>query len=228
SAAAMGVGVCTTSFSGFLCTTNMYAAGQFRILQRRLQLSCANNNWKGVNSDDDDDSYTKLTIASTYAVLRDCVKQHQALILYMERVENLFSTIMLAQTLGSVLEICFSGFQILLGVETSILRTTLSAQFLVAAMVQLLLFSYSSHEIIIESQEIAEAAYRATWYGLPCTNEGRTYRQCLLIIIARARKPCILTVGKFTPMSLDTFTSVFNTSISYFTILRQMNEGSEE
>lgn len=116
SAAAMGVGVCTTSFSGFLCTTNMYAAGQFRILQRRLQLSCANNNLKGVNSDDDDDdSFTKLTIASsTYAVLRDCVKQHQALILYMERVENLFSTIMLAQTLGSVLEICFSGFQILL------------------------------------------------------------------------------------------------------------------
>ncbi|KAK0072836.1 hypothetical protein PV326_014074, partial [Microctonus aethiopoides] len=113
SAAAMGVGVCTTSFSGFLCTTNMYAAGQFRILQRRLQLSCANNNWKGVDSDADD-SHTKLTIASTYAVLRDCIKQHQALILYMERVENLFSTIMLAQTLGSVLEICFSGFQILL------------------------------------------------------------------------------------------------------------------
>ncbi|KAK0073397.1 hypothetical protein PV326_013468, partial [Microctonus aethiopoides] len=113
SAAAMGVGVCTTSFSGFLCTTNMYAAGQFRILQRRLQLSCANNNWKGVNSDDDD-SHSKLTISSTYAVLRECVKQHQALILYMERVENLFSTIMLVQTLGSVLEICFCGFQILL------------------------------------------------------------------------------------------------------------------
>ncbi|KAK0161465.1 hypothetical protein PV327_009932 [Microctonus hyperodae] len=108
----MGVGICTTSFSGFLCTTNLYAAGQFRILQRRIQLSCANTNWKGASSDEN--SYTKSTIASTYAVLRDCVQQHQALILYMERVENLFSTIMLAQTLGSVLEICFSGFQILL------------------------------------------------------------------------------------------------------------------
>nr|AQN78435.1 olfactory receptor 33 [Meteorus pulchricornis] len=281
SAAAMGVGICTTSFAGFLCTTNLYAAAQFKILQRKIEMTCYNNatgivrteysarnnspsaDWWTLNpviglDKTDQTNFAKdigknenfylsrLEVANkknitadnarfenknkeTFALLRDCIIQHQRLIHYMERVENLFSTIMLAQALGSILEICFSGFQILLGVGNSIMRTTLSVQFLIAAMVQLLLFSWSSHEIIIESQEIAEAAYRACWYGLEYTDEGKAFRQSLLIIIARARKPCILTVGKFAPMSLDTFTSVFNTSISYFTILRQVNEeGMEE
>nr|AQN78437.1 olfactory receptor 35 [Meteorus pulchricornis] len=275
SASALSVGICTTGFGGFLCAMNLYTAGQFKILQCKLEITCAmgrtkfsqvqsrpdressSHDWlrwslfsdviskdytdliKDVDENQKSD-YTQFSLYNVksvgadesnekknapYILLRECIQQHQLLIHYMEKVENLFSGIMLAQTLGAVLELCFAGFQILLGVGTSKLRTALSIQFLLGSTVLLLFFSWSSHEIIIQSQEIAEAAYRASWYGLGFTDEGRAFRQSLLIIIARARKPCILTVGKFAPMSLNTFTSVFNTSLSYFTILRQVNEG---
>nr|AQN78433.1 olfactory receptor 31 [Meteorus pulchricornis] len=256
----MSVGLCTTGFAGFLCTTNLYTAGQFKILQRKLELACSNgeavlshaqtktnlieypSKWwlreqiasnsitKDVSqtlridanfSIDDNRADTEGDVQ--YNMLKNCIKEHQLLLEYMEKVENLSSAVMLAQALGSILKICFSGFQILLVGGTSILRTILSIQFVVGTLFLFFMFSWSSHEIIIESQALAEAVYRTSWYSLPYTTGGKACRQSLLIIIARAHKPCILTVGKFAPMSLRTFVSVFNTSISYFTILRQMN-----
>ncbi|KAK0157436.1 hypothetical protein PV328_011180 [Microctonus aethiopoides] len=217
-AATLGVGICAATIAGFLGITNFYAAGQFKILQRQLERSIHDAETTKV-----DKSIVEVT-ALNCKHIRDCIKRHQILILYMNRVENLFNVIMLTQTLGSVLLLSFCGFQLLLGEDTSILRMLLSFQFLIASMVQLSLFAWPCHEVMTESQEIAEAAYRASWFCLPDSKVGRKCRQYLLIIIARARKPCILTVGKFTPMTLQTLTSVFNKAISYFTILRQMNE----
>lgn len=50
----------------------------------------------------------------SFEKLRGCIKQHQLLIHYMERIENLYSSIMLAETLGAVLKIAALGFQIIL------------------------------------------------------------------------------------------------------------------
>ncbi|KAK0081716.1 hypothetical protein PV325_011675 [Microctonus aethiopoides] len=203
----MSVSICAGTFASFLFTTNIYTAGQFKILQRKLEFACDMKTIKNING------ISTMTINDACIKLKECIQQHQLLIFYIERVENLYSTIMLVQALGGVLQMCFSGFQIVLGAEDSIVRTVLSIQFLTGAVIQLFLFSWSCHEIIIESQMIAEAAYRGSWHILPFTNEGKMYRECLLIIIARARKPCILTVGKFTPMSLETFTSAVSQNL---------------
>ncbi|XP_057340766.1 odorant receptor Or2-like [Microplitis mediator] len=215
-AATMSVCACATTFATFLFTINLYVTGQFKILQQRLETACRTNYNEKVDS-----------VEKSYTNLRNSVELHHVLLNYIARIEKLYCQIMLIQTLGSVLQICFSGFQILLGVDNSILRTMLSAVFFSGSISQLLLYSWSCHEIIIESLEVAEAAYRAYWYSLSWSKYGKSYRQALLIIIARSRRPCILTVGKFVPMSLETFTSVFNTSLSYFTILLQMNEEIE-
>ncbi|XP_053598481.1 odorant receptor Or2-like [Microplitis demolitor] len=215
-AATMSVCACATTFATFLFTINLYVTGQFKILQQRLETACCTTYNEKVDP-----------IEKSYTNLRKSVELHHVLLNYIARIEKLYCQIMLVQTLGSVLQICFSGFQILLGVDNSILRTMLSAVFFSGSISQLLLYSWSCHEIIIESLEVAEAAYRAYWYSLSWSRYGKSYRQALLIIIARSRRPCILTVGKFVPMSLETFTSVFNTSLSYFTILLQMNEEIE-
>ncbi|CAD6233565.1 GSCOCT00012280001.3-RA-CDS, partial [Cotesia congregata] len=224
SAATLSVCVCATTFATFLFTINLYVTGQFKILQRRLETACQTKNIEKIESI----KQINFIVEESYTNLQKCIELHQLLILYIERIEKLYCQIMLVQTLGSVLQICFSGFQILLGVDNSILRTMLSIVFLSGSISQLLLYSWSCHEIIVESLEVAEAAYRAYWYNLSWSKYGKSYRQALLIIIARSRRPCVLTVGKFVPVSLETFTSVFNTSLSYFTILRQMNEEIED
>nr|AQN78434.1 olfactory receptor 32 [Meteorus pulchricornis] len=220
---AMGVTTCAVIFAGYLGTMNFYTAGQFKILQRQLE-----NSIKDMDKMRVEDLMNQVKFNAICGNIKNCIKQHQLLILYIDRIENLFNVIMLIQTLGSVALLCFSGFQILLDDQSSILRTTMSVVLLIVSIVQLFLFAWPCHEIITESQEVSEAAYRALWFCLPYNSEGRACRQLLLIVITRARRPCVLTVGKFAPMSLQTFASVFNTAISYFTVLRQMNESTEQ
>ncbi|XP_043289688.1 uncharacterized protein [Venturia canescens] len=222
-AATLSVSVCTTTFASFLFTVCVYATGQFKILQRRIENSCdmyMENMIKDYDGGEKNEN--ELT---TYNELKNCIRQHQLLIDYMDEVENLYCYIMMGQGLGAVLQICFSGFQVLLGADESVLRTALSIEFFWGAVIILYLFSWACHEIALESTAIAEAAYRAFWYALPYHSRwGRAYLMASQFVTVRARKPCILTVGKFTPMTLETFTSVLSTSLSYFSILRQMND----
>ena len=85
---------------------------------------------------------------------------------------------------------------------------TLSIEYFVGSFLQLYFFAWSSQQIIIESEAVSEAAYRSKWYSLPCQSKGKAFRQAIEILMLKARRPCILSVGKFCPLSLDTFTAV--------------------
>ncbi|RLZ02235.1 Odorant receptor 31, part 2 of 2, partial [Cephus cinctus] len=103
-------------------------------------------------------------------------------------------------------------------------RQILSAEYIVTTLVETGLFAFSCNEIFEASAAIGEAAYRCKWYKLPCDEYGRALRQGMTIMVMRSYKPCSLTVGKFCPMTLEVFTSILSTSLSYFTVLRSMNE----
>lgn len=103
----IGTGICTTTFAGFLGITNLYLVGQFKILQRHFECSIYE-----MNTVDKNDSTSTATL--NYMNIRDCIKKHQLLLQYLERVENLFSMIILIQTIGSVFLLSFCGFQLIL------------------------------------------------------------------------------------------------------------------
>lgn len=63
------------------------------------------------NYDSGSENKTQLM---SYNELKSCIKQHQLLINYMDQIETLYCYIMMGQGLGAVLQICFSGFQIIL------------------------------------------------------------------------------------------------------------------
>ncbi|XP_043482412.1 odorant receptor 13a-like [Leptopilina heterotoma] len=202
--------ICCTTFANFLFLINIFTAGQFQILQNKLQDSCSVTN----NSE----SKCKLN-NNSYEKLKNCIQFHQLLIKYIERIENLYSYCVLGQVFTSVMQICFSGFQIILGVGNSFNGTMLSVEYFLGSFLQLYFFAWSSHQIILESESIKLAIYKSKWY-----NEGRHFRQSINILMLKSNRPCVLSVGKFTPLSLDTFTAVAKTGLSYFTVLRQMTE----
>lgn len=103
-------------------------------------------------------------------------------------------------------------------------RTILSVEFFSGSLMIMFMYSWTCHNIITESLEVSEAAFRCNWPDLSNPMDAKLCKQTLMIIAARARKPLTITVGKFAPMSRETFTSVVKTSMSYFTILRQVNE----
>ncbi|XP_044014121.1 odorant receptor 13a-like [Aphidius gifuensis] len=215
SAATIGVTVCTTAFISHLFTLNIYAAGQFQILQRKMTMSHCQNENKEPNS---------LQVAtSSFDNLKICIKQHQMLIKYINMIENLYNPITFILALGAVCTICLTGFQLVVGVDMTFHRTALSFEFFVASVIMLFMACYCCQAIIIESLAVGDAAYAATWYT-PDVKDQKAYKQALMFIMLRSKKNCIITVGKLAPMSIEIFTVVFNKSMSFFTVLRRTLE----
>ncbi|XP_012063180.1 PREDICTED: odorant receptor 30a-like [Atta cephalotes] len=71
--------------------------------------------------------------------------------------------------------------------------------------------------IIIISNIIANAAYESLWYDL-LSNQKKT----IIFIIMRSQKQIMITAGKITSLSLETFTSILKASASYVSVLHAM------
>ncbi|XP_034945494.1 odorant receptor 67c-like [Chelonus insularis] len=208
--AAYGVSLCAMTSASFLFTINIYAAGQFKILQDQFSSLCEYSYFNNPSMVD--------------FKLNKCIRKHQILLDYVGEIENLYNKVILCQAMGTVISLCFSGFGVVMNFRKSMQRTILNIQFVVGSIIQLLLFSLSCHTIIEESDAIGKATYDALWYNISNSSKKNGICRSLQIIMIRTTRPCVITVGKFSPMSLNTFAGVLKTAMSYFTVLQTVND----
>ncbi|XP_078051729.1 odorant receptor 13a-like [Augochlora pura] len=209
------VGICYICFDNFLCLVNLQVASQFRILQHRL------NNLNSIVESGADNEESLAAYARIYrARLARCVRQHQALTEYCKHVENVFTMIILGQVLFLSLIICLVGYQLFLA-DTPPSRNVSLIMNLIGTLCQLLMFTYSCDGIIRQSSDVSKAILFGPWSMLPMDKAGRILRKNILLMILRSSRHCCLTASGFFPVSLETYTGVLSTAMSYFTLLRQ-------
>nr|XP_031844741.1 odorant receptor 13a-like [Nomia melanderi] len=213
------IGVCYFCFDNCLCLMNLHVATQFRILQYRLA-NMRNTNEKETIQENSD---AYRSTEKSYAAFKSNVQQHQSLIAYCNKLEKVFNLFALGQMLVFSLIICFDGCQVIM-VELYAGRRFIFLFHLINCLAQLLMFTYSCDQLIHESVKIATAVYRAPWTCLPMTKYGRELRKDAVFVIMRSKIPCCLTAKGFFPVSLETYTKVWSTAASYFTLLRQAIE----
>ncbi|XP_076175227.1 odorant receptor 4-like [Ptiloglossa arizonensis] len=196
------ISVAYFSVDNILCLMTVHTSGQFRILQYRLTKL-------GDIEEQTKDEDTRLTNYSydCYEKFKSCVKYHQILIDFCEKIENVFSVIALVQVLSFSLLICLYGHETFLA-DKSISRRIVFFFFLVGSIHMLFMFSYTCNGLIEESGNVALAAYSAPWPYTPMNKTGRMLRNDLMTVILRSRKPCCLTAYGFFPVSLKTCTTV--------------------
>ncbi|XP_043793999.1 odorant receptor 4-like isoform X2 [Apis laboriosa] len=90
-------------------------------------------------------------------------------------------------------------------------------------MCQLLMFTYSCDCLMNDSMSVANAVYNSLWLYLPMDKYGKILRKDLMFVIMRSRSPCCLTACGFFPVSLETYTGILSTAVSYFTLLRNQS-----
>ncbi|XP_014478929.1 PREDICTED: uncharacterized protein LOC106746647 [Dinoponera quadriceps] len=213
-------GICTFCFDNFVSTFNIHTAAQLKILAHKVEIvaeSCV----ESATGDKKSPSEAEV-VALTSQRLQDCVRQHYVLIQYLHNMQHVFTVILLGQLLLSSVFICFGGFQFL--AADLAIRKCIFAFHFVGGLIQLLIYTWTCNDIIVQSTAISEAAYNSKWYLLSGRRPGMALRKGLIMIMIRARRPCTLTAGHFAVMSLDTFTGILSTAMSYFTLLRQMSE----
>lgn len=221
----MSLFFCTVTFASYLFSVSLVVAAQFKMLSNDLSKLC--------DFEKQSDCEIKMNCQlQAFEKLKQCIRKHQMLISLTKEFENLYCYILLGQMIGSVMEICFCGLQILLVSylksqyfmkirrkkkliclnntqdTTAPQRNILSLNLLLSCSLQLYLFCFSSHEVYLASENVARAVYSMKWIRINDPRVHKHFSLSIQIIAHRARRPCILSVGKFYPLTLETFASV--------------------
>ena len=104
------VGVCYHCFDNILCILNLHTAAQFRILQHRLANMCNTNDREKFHENLGKSLYSVYK----YEKFRAHIRQHQALIEFCRKLEDVFNLLVLGQVSLFSLLICLDGYLILM------------------------------------------------------------------------------------------------------------------
>ncbi|XP_011694600.1 PREDICTED: odorant receptor 4-like [Wasmannia auropunctata] len=86
-----------------------------------------------------------------------------------------------------------------------------------AVIGEVFIFCFAGEYLNLKSKSIADAAYESLWYDLPLNQ-----RKIVMFIIMRSQKQFVITAGKITNLSLETFTHIIKASASYVSVLNAM------
>ncbi|XP_063991197.1 uncharacterized protein LOC135169794 [Diachasmimorpha longicaudata] len=209
-------------FDNYLALVNLFITGQFAILKYRLEI-LYNHNIESVTTSNE--AKQKLneqndSLISISEEFKNCIKQHQYLIEFVEQLENIYTMVNLASVLSYSLIICLAGYQLIMP-GNSLMRRIKFVVFISGCLTQLLSFSFTCNNVSVGSVNISEGPYNSSWYIQNCSAKGRSLTRDLILTIMRSQRPCCLTAAGFFPVTLDTLKSVLTTAFSYLTLIRQ-------
>ncbi|XP_018309591.1 odorant receptor 9a-like [Mycetomoellerius zeteki] len=75
-------------------------------------------------------------------------------------------------------------------------------------------FSLQGQRLIDHSLQLSDKIYKSSWYEIPVESQ-----RLLLFAMRRSMQPCFLSAGKIYIFSLKSFSTVMQSSVSYFTVL---------
>ncbi|XP_050351052.1 odorant receptor Or1-like [Nymphalis io] len=150
--------------------------------------------------------------------LRACAVQHQEALEAAQQLQQCFSEPTFGQFAVSLVIICVTAFQ-LFSQSSNLVRLFSMGTYLLNMMFQVFLYCYQGHQLSMESEEVAGAAYDFPWYACSVS-----VRRSIIILMRRCRRVTKITAGGFTTLSLASFMAIIKTSYSMFTLLQQVNE----
>ncbi|CAG9565222.1 unnamed protein product [Danaus chrysippus] len=148
--------------------------------------------------------------------LIECIRQHQAVVLFKELLENTYHTYLLFQLVGSVGLICMSAFRILV-IDWRSMQFFSIVTYLLVMISQLFVCCWCGHELTATSEDLHKVFYRSMWY-----EQDPKFQRCLYFAIMRLGRPLVLRAGHYIPLSRQTFVSVEPRSVQFYSMLNYM------
>ncbi|XP_076235699.1 uncharacterized protein LOC143180058 [Calliopsis andreniformis] len=148
--------------------------------------------------------------------LRFFIIRHQEIILFTQKIEEIFTYVALSQLVSNTIITCCLGFLMVtsVGKEDGVAIIIRSIIFYVSICVEVFIFCFAGEYLTIKSEMIGFTAYKMLWYDLR-PSESRL----IVLLLLRSQKGLPLTFGKFSQLSLESFTSVMKASASYVSML---------
>ncbi|KAH0956030.1 OrUA2PC, partial [Eciton burchellii] len=181
-------GMAMSAIDCFLYIIVFHACGQFDLLAAILQRY---------------GRFYEHNCRHTYSLVCTClsciVKRHVHIINYMDMAERSFNLFILIQLFGNCFELAIEGYLFytfyrshnINGIITCII-------YLITLAYSIFIYCWIGNCIIEKSDNIRIVTYNLEWYSFP-----NKYALPIILIMARARKPCKITAGRFSTMSFS-------------------------
>ncbi|XP_053612605.1 odorant receptor 30a isoform X1 [Plodia interpunctella] len=186
------------AMQGLICSIIMYLCEQLKELQRRIRS-------------------LKFSLENEVQMrnrFKDIIKKHVRLMKYSQTMKVIFNEYFFVQNLAITLELCLNAVMMtVVGLSQKKLLISFLA-FLCVALLNAYIYSYLGNELIIQSENIAHAAYDTEWTSWPVD-----LQKDLLIVIRTAQKPLVISAGGMANMSMQTFAQALYNGYSIFAVL---------
>ncbi|KAH0952546.1 OrJ1 [Eciton burchellii] len=211
-------GLCFCCFDNLLGLLNINIAGQFKLLQHRLETIVE----RILSTDSTESFHRKRKQDKFYEEIRKCVISYHELISYSEKTTGFFMFTTLCQLIISSILLCVTGFQVFLA-RGILVRRMIFISHMAGCTCQLFFVTFTANDIVEQSRAVGYAAYNTNWQVLP-HKVNKKVRNAILMIMVRSTRACSISAGGFFPVSLETFMMVVSSAASYFTLLRRFVE----
>ncbi|XP_063620074.1 odorant receptor 4-like [Cydia splendana] len=189
------------AMQGIICSLIMYLCDQLVELQDRIRSL----------------EFTSMTERAVREEFKDIVKKHVRLMGYTQDMNTIFEEYFLIQNLAVTLELCLNALMAtVIGFEQKTLLATFFV-FLCVALMNAYIYCYLGNELIIQSGNIALAAYESSWISWPLD-----LQKDLLILLRVAQKPLYLSAGGIVAMSIETYSQTLYNGYSIFAVLNDV------
>ncbi|XP_043480582.1 odorant receptor 46a-like [Leptopilina heterotoma] len=151
-----------------------------------------------------DESSLNFSKTKEARILVECVRHHDYVYLFSERLNDIFSIVFGMQFIGSITNICTLIYS--LSTKTTVNDKVLAQGLLLPNILfQTFIYCLFGNEVMLKSLKVADVISMMDWTML-----RRQSKKGLLMIAMRARNPIIITGGSLIPMSLNTFVTPKN------------------
>ncbi|GAB1867911.1 Odorant receptor [Camponotus japonicus] len=197
--------VVTVAVDSFYYTVIQHACGMFSIIGHMLE---------NIGKNDDANLEKNNIKDNNYGIALECLRRHLHVLEFAGLIESIFTNMFLLSVSCNMMVGSLSGIQVIMNLNSAgNIATPLSVYF--AQLTHLFLQFWQGQFLLNFSDVPYESICRARWY---CTSQK--CKKILLLIMNRTMSPCKITAGKVMTLSIESFSVVLKTSMSYFTVLR--------
>ncbi|KAH0946145.1 hypothetical protein HN011_000946 [Eciton burchellii] len=151
-----------------------------------------------------------------YNIIIGCIKLYKYALNFSDVLSSAYATIFLF-LLGIVMvSLSFSGAELIL-VDIQLDEMIRIVAAFLAQLIHIYYLSLMSQRLIDHSSGMQEVIYNCDWHAISLRS-----RQLLRFTLLRATKPCQIKAGKMFVMSMKNFSSLLQTSMSYFMMLMSL------
>ncbi|XP_043270389.1 uncharacterized protein [Venturia canescens] len=149
-------------------------------------------------------------------VITECVSRHQTLTRCQESLERIYGPIVLWLSVASAMVLCALIYQ---AAHLDPRKAVIVVMYIFIKGVQTLFYGWSGTALSTENDNFREAIYASDWAG-----SGEKTLMTNILILLIYNKPFVLKACSVATISVDMFIAVSNTAISYYFMLRTLEE----